>query len=63
MTALRRIALALMLLSLPWPVRAQDYPSRPIRVIAVTSAGVPRRDCPFQVVGKDVKANFGSDIG
>ena len=61
MTALRRIALALMLLSLPWPVRAQDYPSRPIRVIAVTSAG-GTSDIFMRALGDELHKSLGQPI-
>jgi tripartite-type tricarboxylate transporter receptor subunit TctC len=61
MKALLTFLLAIALLSPPSPAPAQDYPTRPIRVIAVTSAG-GTSDVFMRALGEELHRSLGQPL-
>ena len=58
---MRTLPLALALLSLPAPAAAQDYPTRPIRVIATSSAG-GTSDIFMRALGEELHKRLGQPL-
>ena len=58
---MRTFLLALALLSLPAPAAAQDYPTRPIRVIATSSAG-GTSDIFMRALGEELHKRLGQPL-
>src|SRR5262245_5085375 len=58
MKGLLRAFLADALLAAGWPAAAQDYPTRPIRVVAVTSAG-GTSDVFMRALGEELHRSLG----
>jgi tripartite-type tricarboxylate transporter receptor subunit TctC len=61
MKEFRRTLLAIALLLIAWPVAAQDYPTRAIRVIAVTSAG-GTSDIFMRALAEELHKSLGQPI-
>src|SRR5262245_60047671 len=61
MRALARTLFAILLLSASWGAPAQDYPARPIRVIAVTSAGATS-DVFMRALGEELHRSLGQPL-
>jgi tripartite-type tricarboxylate transporter receptor subunit TctC len=60
-TTLRALALAAFALSAVWPAAAQDYPSRPMRVIASSAAG-GISDIFMRALGDELHKRWGQPV-
>src|SRR5262245_46793124 len=61
MQVLLHTFLGVALLAVAWPAAAQDYPTRPIRVIAVTSAG-GTSDVFMRALGEEMHKRLGQPL-
>jgi tripartite-type tricarboxylate transporter receptor subunit TctC len=58
---MRRALLGLALATVVWPAQAQDYPTRPIRVIATSSAG-GTSDVFMRALADELRATSGRTV-